>query len=216
MEFEKKRVWRWGVGGRGKTKKERKARKEKLKLKYENMRIRWRKNKKARVELPKGITHDMLPEYVWYERQVSRDGNKTIRECFRILRHPTYDSNLCYEEWNTQIVKSSNSNKFTPLQKLAQIKQKLYDLENDIDTLYDYEKNDPYLSKCITIRPLYSWWFFWQGYQPHFMFDLSSSNKTFHLKMKIDPDKTINEELERFKKKLWDTFEGVMSKSFIY
>ena len=177
--------------------------------------IKWRKKRKAKVKLPKGITHDMLPEYVWYERQVSRDGNKTIRDCFRILYHPKYD-NLGYEEFLPQIIKSSNSNKFTSLQKLAQIKQKLNDLEHDIDTLYDYEKNDPYLKQCFTIRPVYSWWFFWQGYQPHFMFDLSSSNKIFHLKMKIDPDKTIKEELERFKKKLWEEFEGVMSKSFIY
>jgi hypothetical protein len=34
------------------------------------------------------------------------------------------------------------------------------------------------------------------------MFVLSVSNKIFHLKIKIVPDKTIKEELERLKKKV--------------
>jgi len=187
---------------------------EKFKKKWKNKRDEMRIKRKARIELPDGITCDMMSTYVWYHKEPCNNNKENFRECFQILNHPKYDKNVSYFPCQ-KIIRSSNSNKIEILEKLKHINEKLYNLENNIVTTYDHEINDPYLKPCFTIRPVYSWWVFWQGYQPHFIFDLSFNNQIFHLKMKIDPDKTRKEELERFKKKVWETFEGKFNMSVI-
>lgn len=106
---------------------------------YDNLRIATRKeqenntkgimkrtkrarNKNAK-KLPDGLTQDMLPKYVVYYHECYNKKNKKYREFFKIeSKHPKLD-----KPWAT-----TKSNKKTIFEKLTDVKQKLYELENDI------------------------------------------------------------------------------------
>jgi hypothetical protein len=86
-------------------------------------------------KLPEGITHDMMPSYVYYSNEpiYNKDGKKKYtREFFRIEGHPK----LTTKCWST-----SKSTKVGPIEKLKQAIDKLYELDNDIiDTSYKLPK----------------------------------------------------------------------------
>lgn len=135
-----------------------------------------RSRKKTAIKLPEGITQDMMPKYVNYNKECYNKEKNLWREFFRIEKHPK----------QKKLISGSKSSKLTILEKLEQIKEKLYNLENDIEV----EKELP---------PYYTIQNFRNA--PHLTFDRRIDDKRYNLKMKMKPDKTKKEELERFNEK---------------
>ena len=92
----------------------------------------------ATKKLPKGITYDMIPKYVYYHDETikRKDGTSYVRWCFRIEKHP----NLNKKSWST--TKSTN---VEAIDKLKQAIKKLDELDKGIiDNSYKLPK---YVSK---------------------------------------------------------------------
>jgi hypothetical protein len=136
-----------------------------------------RSRKKTAIKLPEGITQDMMPKYVYYCKECYNIEKELFREFFRIEKHPKQE----------KIISSSKSSKLTILEKLADIKKKLYNLDNDIVV----EKELPQYYTIQNFRKA-----------PHLVFDKRIDDKRYNLKMKMKPEKTKEEELERFNAKL--------------
>jgi len=137
-----------------------------------------RSRKKNARKLPEGITHEMMPKYVNYCKECYNKEKQLFREFFRIEKHP---------KLTKKCISGSKSSKLTILEKLEQIKEKLYNLENDIEV----EKELPQYYTIQNFRNA-----------PHLTFDRRIDDKRYNLKMKMKPDKTKKEELERFNEKL--------------
>jgi len=137
-----------------------------------------RSRKKNAIKLPEGITQDMMPKYVYYCKECYNKEKQLSRDFFRIEKHP---------KLTKKCVASSKSSKFTILEKLEQIKKKLYNLDNDIE-----EKRE--LPTYYTIQNFRN--------TPHLTFDRHTDNKRYNLKMKMKENKSLKEELERFNEKL--------------
>lgn len=91
-------------------------------------------------DLPVGITHDMLPKYVYYCSEIINKNTKNeySREYFRIEKHPKLIK---------KCISSSKSTKISIFDKLQEITHKLECLNNDIA---DTEKKYP---KYISVNP---------------------------------------------------------------
>ena len=91
-------------------------------------------------DLPVGITHDMLPKYVYYCSEIINKNTKNeySREYFRIEKHPKLIK---------KCISSSKSKKISIFDKLQEITHKLECLNNDIA---DTEKKYP---KYISVNP---------------------------------------------------------------
>ena len=120
----------------------------------------------------------MMPKYVNYCKECYNKEKQLFREFFRIEKHP---------KLTKKCISGSKSSKLTILEKLEQIKEKLYNLENDIEV----EKELPQYYTIQNFRNA-----------PHLTFDRRIDDKRYNLKMKMKPDKTKKEELERFNEKL--------------
>ncbi|MDA9673930.1 HNH endonuclease, partial [bacterium] len=160
---------------------------------YSNLRIATRKEqennskgikegtKRARKSnarpLPPGLTHEMLPKYIVYYKECYNKEKDLWREFLKIEKHPKSSKSVC----------SSKSTKLTILQKLEEIKLKIHNIENDIVK----EKKIP---KYHTI----------QNYRnaPHLVYDRRIDKLRINLRMKLNPDVDIEEELLRFQDKL--------------
>lgn len=136
-----------------------------------------KKRSKTAIKLPEGITQDMMPKYINYNKECYNKEKKLWREFFRIEKHPKQE----------KTISSSKSSKLTILEKLEQIKEKLYNLENDIEVKKE-------LPQYYTIQNFRN--------APHLTFDRRIDDKRYNLKMKMKENKSIKEELERFNEKL--------------
>tara|TARA_B110000908_G_scaffold99746_1_gene117763 strand:+ start:1872 stop:2747 length:876 start_codon:yes stop_codon:yes gene_type:complete len=136
-----------------------------------------RSRKKTAIKLPEGITQDMMPKYVYYCKECYNKEKQLFREFFRIEKHPKQE----------KIISSSKSSKLTILEKLEQIKEKLYNLENNIEVERE-------LPPYYTIQNFRN--------APHLTFDRRIDDKRYNLKMKMKENKSLEEELERFNEKL--------------
>ena len=136
-----------------------------------------RSRKKTAIKLPEGITQDMMPKYVYYCKECYNKEKQLFREFFRIEKHPKQE----------KIISSSKSSKLTILEKLEQIKEKLYNLENNIEVERE-------LPPYYTIQNFRN--------APHLTFDRRIDDKRYNLKMKMKENKSLKEELERFNEKL--------------
>lgn len=127
--------------------------------------------------LPPELTHEMMPKYVVYYKECYNKENDLWREFLKIEKHPKSSKSVC----------SSKSTKLTILQKLEEIKLKIHNIENDIVK----EKKIP---KYHTI----------QNYRnaPHLVYDRRIDKLRINLRMKLNPDVDIEEELQRFQDKL--------------
>lgn len=124
-----------------------------------------RNRKKNAQKLPKGITQEMMPKYVYYSSEIIKTTNKNYtREFFRIEKHPK----LIKKCWS-----SSKSCKISILDKLKQTKQKIYELDNDI--INEFYKLPKYVS--IKIK---------SDDKIFLIYDRKYNNKRYNLK------KTIN------------------------
>jgi len=136
-----------------------------------------RSRKKTAIKLPEGINQDMMPKYVYYCKECYNKEKQLFREFFRIEKHPKQE----------KIISSSKSSKLTILEKLEQIKEKLYNLENNIEVERE-------LPPYYTIQNFRN--------APHLTFDRRIDDKRYNLKMKMKENKSLKEELERFNEKL--------------
>jgi hypothetical protein len=76
-------------------------------------------------ELPSGITHSMLPKYVYYCSEIMNKNTPSeyVRDYFRIEKHPKLAK---------KCISSSKSTRVNIMDKLIEIKSKLYNLDHDI------------------------------------------------------------------------------------
>ena len=168
---------------------------------YENLRIATRKEqeqnsngikegtkrnrKKTAKPLPEKITQDMIPKYVYYCKECYNKEKNLWREFFRIEKHPKQE----------KTISSSKSSKLTILEKLEQIKEKLYNLDNNIEV----EKELPQYYTIQNFRNA-----------PHLTFDRLIHDKRYNLKMKMKENKSLTEELERFNEKLKKKYPNLL------
>tara|TARA_B110000902_G_C14187585_1_gene542923 strand:+ start:595 stop:1143 length:549 start_codon:yes stop_codon:yes gene_type:complete len=88
-------------------------------------RNRGKKNRsKIARPLPEGLTQDMMPKYVNYNKECYNKEKNLWREFFRIEKHP---------KLTKKCISSSKSSKLTILEKLDDIKEKLNNLNNLIN-----------------------------------------------------------------------------------
>ncbi len=160
---------------------------------YSNLRIATRKEqennskgikehtKRARKSnarpLPPGLTQEMMPKYVVYYKECYNKEKNLWREFLKIEKHPKTSKSVC----------SSKSTKLTILQKLEEIKLKIHNIENNIVE----EKKIP---KYHTM----------QNYRnaPHLVYDRRIDKMRITLRMKLNPQAELEEELQRFSIKL--------------
>jgi hypothetical protein len=142
-----------------------------------------RNRKKNAIKLPDGITQDMIPKYVYYCKEIYNKEKNLSREFFRIEKHPNLEK---------KCISGSKSNKLSIIDKLNEIKNKLKNLDNNI------KEEKSILPKYYNISILRN--------SPHFVYDRRDGSKRYNLKMKIKSDKTNDEELKRFTKKLFDKY----------
>lgn len=167
---------------------------------YENLRIATRKeqennskgimtgtkrarNKNAK-KLPDGLTQEMLPKYVVYYHECYDKKNNKYREFLKIeSTHPKLD-----KPWTT-----TKSNKKTIFEKLTDVKQKLYELENDIKN-----ENQKLLPQYHSLK-------IYKGI-PYLIYDRKTTEKRYNLRMKLKENYNIKEELEKFTEKLHNKY----------
>ena len=100
-----------------------------------------RNRQRTAQDLPDGLTQDMMPKYVYYANETVKrnDGTEYKREYFRIEKHPK----LTKKCWS-----SSKSIKISILEKLEQTKEKLKELDGEIEIIQEPEYKLPkYISK---------------------------------------------------------------------
>ena len=136
-----------------------------------------RNRKKTAKPLPEEITQDMIPKYVYYCKECYNKEKQLFREFFRIEKHPKQE----------KTISSSKSSKLTIQEKLEKIKEKLYNLENNIEVKRE-------LPPYYTIQNFRN--------APHLTFDRRIHDKRYNLKMKMKENKSLTDELERFNEKL--------------
>ena len=128
----------------------------------------------------------MIPKYVVYYKECYNKEKQLFREFFKIEKHPKIK----------KPINSSKSNKFTILQKLEEIKKKLYNIENNIE---EPKKEVPQYYSIQKFRNA-----------PHLTYDRRVADKRFGLRMKMKENKTIQEELERFNGKLYKKYPELL------
>jgi len=136
-----------------------------------------RNRKKIAKPLPEGITQDMIPKYVYYCKECYNKEKNLWRDFFRIEKHPK----------QKKTISSSKSSKLTILEKLEKIKEKLYNLDNNIVVKRE-------LPPYYTIQNFRN--------APHLTFDRRIHDKRYNLKMKMKENKSLTDELEKFNEKL--------------
>lgn len=144
-----------------------------------------RNRKKTAKPLPEEITQDMIPKYVYYCKECYNKEKQLFREFFRIEKHPK----------QKKTISSSKSSKLTILEKLEKIKEKLYNLDNNIVVKRE-------LPPYYTIQNFRN--------APHLTFDRRIHDKRYNLKMKIKENKSLTDELERFNEKLKKKYPNLL------
>ena len=144
-----------------------------------------RNRKKTAKPLPEEITQDMIPKYVYYCKECYNKEKQLFREFFRIEKHPK----------QKKTISSSKSSKLTILEKLEKIKEKLYNLDNNIVVKRE-------LPPYYTIQNFRN--------APHLTFDRRIHDKRYNLKMKMKENKSLTDELERFNEKLKKKYPNLL------
>jgi len=134
------------------------------------------------VQLPAGLTQDMMPKYINYNRECYNKEKQLFREFFRIEKHPK----------QTKVISGSKSAKLTIVQKLDDIKKRLYNLENDI---VEEAKQLPKYYSYRTMRDM-----------QHLAYECRHDGLRKSFLMKLKPDVPIEEELVRFNTGLYKKY----------
>lgn len=133
-------------------------------------------------ELPAGITHDMLPKYVYYSTEILHKGSEKeyTRDFFRIEKHP----NL-----HKKCISSSKSNKISIQEKLEQIKKILFNLNQGMNP--QPAKELPPYYRLHTAK------------DKHFLiYERRINGQRQNLKMVLPSNYNISSELEKLKEKI--------------
>lgn len=138
-----------------------------------------RKRKNPAIPLPCGITQNMLPKYVTYNRELSNKEKGSFREYFRLEGHP---------KLTKRYVSSTKSNKVSIQDKLAEIKKKLSNLEaHGVAETY-------FIPKQYSIQKS-------RG-APTLVYEKLIGRKHVKMRMKLDSTKSVEDEVKRLKRRL--------------
>lgn len=135
-------------------------------------------------DLPEGLTQEMMPKYVNYNKECYDKKNNSYREFFRIEGHPNRD----------KIWSSSKSNKVSILDKLAETIKVLEQLDNGT-----YEEPIKLLPKYITLNT--------KKEKHQMIFEKRTDDKRLNLKMALPLDYDLDEQIEKMKQKIYNKYE---------
>jgi hypothetical protein len=151
-----------------------------------------RERKHNAVDLPDGISQDMMRKYVYYCHEYLDKDKTRSREFFRVDKNPKLD----------KIWSSSKSNKISLLEKLAQANKVADDLENDIypdDNKDETEIDAPKIPKYISFHMA-------RG-KPHLVFEKYLNGKRLNLKMVLQEEYDLKKEILRIASKVKDKYD---------
>lgn len=171
---------------------------------YENLRIADRKTQeqnskgikegtkknrhKFAQELPEGLTHDMMPKYVNYNKECYNKEKQLYREFFRIEHHPKLN----------KIWSSSKSTKISILDKLKETINVLHNLEQNIYP-YEEQKNRFKFPTYISLKTTNN--------KKMLIYDKRvSTQKRETLKMILPENYNIEEQIKKFENKIKDKY----------
>jgi len=145
-----------------------------------------RERKHNAIDLPSGITQDMMRKYVvYYHEWLDKDKTKE-REFFKVESHPKLK-----DVWF-----SSKSNKISIQEKLNQANKVVDDLENDIQPLKEDSNVPKYVSLAIS-----------RG-KPHLVFEKRMSDgKRLNFKMVLPDEYELSEQLSIFDERILKKYE---------
>jgi len=148
--------------------------------------------RKTAKPLPDGITQDMMPKYVVYYNECYNKEKNLYRDYFKIEKHPNI---------TTPII-GYKSNKFTVIEKLEQIKEIKYNLDNNI--VHEKKSIVPQYYRICNMRNA-----------PHMCYekrvvDDDNNTKRLSFNMKLKDGEDIGKELERFNKNLFNKYPELM------
>jgi hypothetical protein len=145
-----------------------------------------RERKHNAIDLPSGITQDMMRKYVvYYHEWLDKDKTKE-REFFKVEKHPKLKD----------IWFSSKSNKVSIQEKLDQANKVVDDLENDIYPI----NNVSVLPKYVSLNVL-------RG-KPHLVFEKRVNEKRLNLKMVLPNEYDLHEQIEILNEKIKLKYEN--------
>ena len=145
-----------------------------------------RERKHNAIDLPSGITQDMMRKYVvYYHEWLDKDKTKE-REFFKVESHPKLK-----DVWF-----SSKSNKVSIQEKLNQANKVVDDLENDIQPIKEGSNVPKYVSLGIS-----------RG-KPHLVFEKRMSDgKRLNFKMVLPHEYELSEQLSIFDERILKKYE---------
>jgi hypothetical protein len=145
-----------------------------------------RERKHNAIDLPIGITQDMMRKYVvYYHEWLDKDKTKE-REFFKVKSHPKLK-----DVWF-----SSKSNKVSIQEKLNQANKVVDDLENDIQPIKEGSNVPKYVSLSIS-----------RG-KPHLVFEKRMSDgKRLNFKMVLPDEYELSEQLSIFDERILKKYE---------
>ena len=145
-----------------------------------------RERKHNAIDLPSGITQDMMRKYVvYYHEWLDKDKTKE-REFFKVESHPKLK-----DVWF-----SSKSNKVSIQEKLNQANKVVDDLENDIQPIKEGSNVPKYVSLAIS-----------RG-KPHLVFEKRMSDgKKLNFKMVLPNEYELSEQLSIFDERILKKYE---------
>jgi len=139
-----------------------------------------REKKGSAIELPNGITQNMMKKYVVYYHEWLNKEHTKERDFFKVEKHPKLD-----KHWI-----GTKSGKVTILEKLEQVNKVVEDLEKDI---YPYSE-EPTLPKYISLTNMRD--------KPHLVFEKRINEKRLNVKMVLPESYDLMEQLEIFVDKI--------------
>jgi hypothetical protein len=144
-----------------------------------------RERKHNAIDLPPGITQDMLRKYVVYYHEWLDKGKTKERDFFKVESHPKL-----HDIWY-----SSKSTKVSIQEKLIQANKVVDDLENDIYPIKD-TSSPKYVSICVS-----------RG-KPHLVFEKRMlDGKRLNFKMVLPDDYDLSEQLSIFDERILKKYE---------
>jgi hypothetical protein len=143
-----------------------------------------RERKQSAIQLPEGITQNMMHKYVVYYHEWLDKEHTREREFFKVEKHPKLD-----KIWFT-----SKSNKVSIQEKLEQANKVVDDLENDIYP----EKDTPILPKYVSLITMRE--------KEHLVYEKKIEGKRLNLKMVLPSTYDLKEQIDRLDEKIKEKY----------
>jgi hypothetical protein len=143
-----------------------------------------RERKHNAIQLPEGITQDMMRKYVVYYHEWLDKEHTKEREFFKVEKHPKLD-----KIWFT-----SKSSKVSIQEKLEQANKIVDDLENDIYP----EKDTPVLPKYVSLVTMRE--------KEHLVYEKRVEGKRLNLKMVLPSIYDLKEQIDRLDEKIKEKY----------